>query len=65
MKEQGKVMARDISKTDTSNMPDGEIKATSIWILTRFDKRIEDISETLTIKTKEFKKNLSEMKSNK
>ena len=33
MKEQDKVMARDLSKTDIYNTPDGEFRATSIKIL--------------------------------
>ena len=56
MKEEDKVITRDLSETDISNMPDGEFKATVIRILTGFDKRIEDISETLTTEIKELKK---------
>ena len=48
MKEQDKAIARDLTETDTSNMPDEEFKATIIRILTGIDKRIEDIRETLT-----------------
>ena len=62
MEEQDKVMARDLSKTDISGMPDGEFKATIIRILAGLKKRIEDIRETLTTEIKEFKKNQSEMK---
>ena len=62
MKEQDHTTARDLSKTDISNMPDGEFKATIIRILTGLEKRIEDISETLTTEIKELKKNQSEMK---
>ena len=57
MKEQHKATARDLSETDISNMPDGEFEATIIRILTGLEKRIEDISETLTIVIKELKKN--------
>ena len=49
-------MATELSKTDLSNMPDGEFKATIIRILTGLEKRIEDISETLTTELKEGKK---------
>ena len=41
----------------------GEFKVTILRILTGFEKRIEDISETLTTKIKELKKNQSERKS--
>jgi len=47
MKEQDKVMAGDLSETDVSNMPDGEFKAMIIRILSRLEKRMVDISETL------------------
>ena len=56
MKEQGKAMARDLSKTDISNMPDGEFKATIIRIPGGLEKRVEDISESLTIEIKGLKK---------
>ena len=55
-------MARDVSKTDKSNMPYGEPKAMIIRILTGLEKRMEDISETLSTEIKELKKNQSEMK---
>ena len=38
-------------------MPDEEFKATIIRMLTGLEKRMEDISETLTIEIKEFKRN--------
>ena len=56
MKEQDTAMARHLRKTDISNMPAEELKATIIRILTVLEKRIEDISETLTIDIKEVKK---------
>jgi len=62
MKEQIKVMARDLRKTDVSSMPDGEFKATIIRILAGLEKRMERIRETLTTEIKEFKKHQSEMK---
>lgn len=49
-------MARHLRKTDISNIPAGELKATIIRILTVLENRIEDISETLTIDIKELKK---------
>ena len=62
MKEQGKAMARDISQTGISNMPDGEFKATIIRILTEIGKRMEDFRKILTTEIKELKKNQSKMK---
>ena len=56
VKEQDTAMARHLRKTDISNMPAEELKATIIRILTVLEKRIEDISETLTIDIKEVKK---------
>jgi len=38
-------MVRDLSKTDISNMPDGEFKATIIRILTGLEENIEDTSD--------------------
>ena len=48
MKEHGKVMARDLSKTDINNVTDGEFKAIIIRILAGLGKRMEDFRETLT-----------------
>ena len=59
MKERDKSMARDLSKTDTSNMPDGEFKATIIRILTGLEKRIRHQEDKRKIK--ELKKKQSEM----
>ena len=47
-KEQDKVMARDLTKTGISNMPDGEFKAANTRILARHEKRMEDFREALT-----------------
>ena len=47
MKEQDKGTARDLSKTDISNMPGRELKAMIIRTLTGLEKRVEDMSETL------------------
>ena len=44
-------MARDLSKTDISNMIDREFKAMTISILTELEKRVEDMSETLNTET--------------
>ena len=57
IKEYNKAMATELSKTDLSNMPDGEFKATIIRILTGLKKRIEDNRETLTTEIKELKIN--------
>ena len=62
MKEQDKSAFRDLSRTYISNMPEGEFQAAIMKILTGLEKRMEDISETLTIEIKEFKRNHSEMK---
>ena len=43
-------------------MPDGEFKAEIIRIITRLEKRIEDLRETLTRERKELKKSQAEMK---
>ena len=61
MKEKDKAMARDISKTDISNMHDREFKATIIRMFTGLQKRREDISETVTTDIKELTRNQSEM----
>ena len=57
MKEQDKVVARNLNKTDISNMPDREFKVMIIKILTGFEKTVEDISETLNKEIKEIKEN--------
>lgn len=59
MKEQDKIIAGDISKTEISNMTDREFKVIIIKILKGLEKRVEDISETLN---KEIKNNISKMK---
>lgn len=47
MKEQDKVMARNLSEINMSNMPDVEFNAMIIRMLTGLEKRVEDISETI------------------
>ena len=59
MKEQDKITARNLNKMKISNMPDNELKVMIIKILTGFEKRMGDISETLS---NEIKNNPSEMK---
>ena len=55
MKEQDKAMGRNLSKTDISNMPDGEFKAMIRRLLSRLEKRVkEDISETLNTEIKKI-----------
>ena len=56
MKEKHKATARDLSKTGPSEMPDGEFKVTIIRIHRRFERRIEDIRETLITEISKFKK---------
>ena len=58
MKEQDQTTARDLSEMVISSMPDREFKVMVIKILTGLEKRMEDISETLTTEIEEFKKNL-------
>ena len=43
MKEQDKAVARDLGETDTNNIPDREFKAMIIWILTGFERRMNDV----------------------
>jgi len=51
-------MARDLSQTDISDMPDGEFRQQSIIrILPRLEKRMEDFREALTTEIKELKNN--------
>ena len=47
MKEQNKVTAKDLSETDTCNMPDREFKATIIRILAGIEKRMVDFRDVL------------------
>ena len=54
-KEQEKVMATDLIKTDKSNMPDPEFKATIIRIQTGLEKSIENIRVSLTTEIKDLK----------
>lgn len=41
-------MARDLSKTDITNMTNREFKAMIPRILSGLEKRVEDMSETFT-----------------
>ena len=59
MKEQDKAMARHVSETDVSNMPDSEFKVMIKRILTRDEKTVEDMSETLNI---EIRNTIAEIK---
>ena len=54
-KEQEKITAKDLVKTDISNMPDPELKVTIIRILAGLEKSIEDTRESLTAETKGLK----------
>lgn len=55
-KEQAKVTVttRDIIKTDISNIPDPEIKAMILRILTGLEKNKEDFRETPAAEIKEL-----------
>ena len=55
MKEQDRAMARDRNGTDVNHTPNGEFKTMIIRIFSGLEKRMEDISETLTTDIKEFK----------
>jgi len=59
MNKQDKAMDRDVSKTDISNMPNGEFKAIIIRILTGLENQVEDISETINT---EIRNNRAEIK---
>jgi len=61
-KEQEKVIARDLIKTNISNMSDEDFKATIIRILAGLEKSMEDIRETLPTEIKDLKNNQAEMK---
>ena len=66
MKEQDKVMARDLSKRDKSNISNREFKAMIIRLLTGLEKRGEDMNGTLKTEISnniaEIKGSLNEMK---
>ena len=47
MKEQDKAMARDLSETDISSMPERQFKIMIVKVFIGFEKRVEDMSETL------------------
>ena len=59
MKEQDKAMARDLSKRGINNMCDRKFKVMIIRILTRFEKRVEVMNETLDT---EIRNNIIEIK---
>ena len=52
MEEQDKVMARDLSKIDINNMPDGNFTEIITRFITGLEKRVEDINETLNTEIK-------------
>ena len=54
MTEKDRAIARELSKMDISNILDREFKAVIIRVLTRLEKRVEDMSEALNT---EIKKN--------
>ena len=58
MKEQDKAMARHVSETDVSNMPDGVFKTMFIRVLTGLEKRVEDMCEILNT---EMRNNITEI----
>lgn len=64
-KEQEKVTAIDLIKTDISSIPGGKLKATIIRILTRLEKTMEDIRKTLLQRQKAKKQSGRNEKCNK
>ena len=48
MKGEDKAPARDLSETDVCNMPDTEFTAMIERMCSGLEKRVEDLSETLT-----------------
>lgn len=59
MRKGEKALARDLSETDVSNMPDREFKVMIIKILTGFEKRVKAMNETFHA---EVRSNISEIK---
>ena len=59
MKEQDRAMARDLSKTDVSNMPDRKFKAMIIRMHTGLEKIMEDINEIFNT---EIRNSIAEIK---
>lgn len=65
MKEQNKAMASNLSGTNISSMSNREFKAMTIRLLTGLEKRVQNISETLTTdirKTAEIKGSINQMR---
>ena len=62
MREQDKIIAKDLNKMEISNMPDREFQVMVIKILTGLEKTVEDLSETLNKEIENIKKNQSEIK---
>ena len=61
-KEQEEVMARDLIKTDKSNMPEQEFKTIIIRIRARLEKTIGDTRESLTTEIRDLKTSEAEIK---
>jgi len=59
VKQQDKITAKELYRTEISNMPDREFKVMIIKIVTGLEERVEDFSETLST---EIKNNQSEIK---
>ena len=62
MKEEDKIIAGDLNRTEISNAPDRKFKVMIIKILTGLEKRVEDLSENFNT---EIKKNQQEQEQNK
>ena len=52
--KQNKATARDLSKIDTSNMPDREFKTIIIRILTGLEKRVEEMTGTYNTEIRSY-----------
>ena len=65
MKEQDKITARELNKTEISSMPDRKFKAMVVKILTRLEKRVEDLSETINRDRKHKKEPIRDEEINK
>ena len=54
MKDKAKAMAGDLSEMYISNMPGGEFNAMIIRIPTGLERRVENISETVMTKIRNY-----------
>lgn len=62
VEKESKMRARDLNKTEVSNMPAGEYKAMVIKILTGLEERVEDLNDSLNKEIKNMKNSQSKIK---